>query len=146
MVVNAAVASDVVTVFRALFRARFPIKELHLANRYRPHVRDDPRSKADFTNGYNCRPVVTATGPRTSWSEHAYGLAIDINPMQNPYVATGGLVYDVFARRYRNRSLHLPGMVHPGDVVVRAFAAIGWKWGGDWIGEKDYMHFSANGH
>jgi hypothetical protein len=146
MVVNASVAKGVVSVFRRLFRAHFPIEELHLANRYRPHVRDDPRSPADFTSGYNCRPVVTATGPRTSWSEHAYGLAIDINPMQNPYVATGGYVYDVYARRYRNRSLQLIGMVHPGDVVVRAFAAIGWKWGGDWPGEKDYMHFSANGH
>ena len=146
MVVNALVANDVVRVFRRLFRARFPISDLHLANRYRPGVRDDPRSTADFTDGYNCRPVVTARGPKPIWSEHAYGLAIDINPLQNPYVAAGGYVYDVHARRYRNRSLHLPGMIHPGDVVVRAFAGIGWKWGGYWTGEKDYMHFSMNGH
>jgi hypothetical protein len=89
--------------------------------------------------------VVTARGPLASWSQHAYGLAIDLNPIQNPDVAADGYVRNLHARRYRDRSLGLPGMIHPGDVAVRAFAAIGWKWGGDWNGHKDYMHFSATG-
>jgi hypothetical protein len=146
MVVNASVAHDVVLVFRRLFQAHFPIRDMHLANRYRPGVRDDPRSKADYTDGFNCRPVVTAHGPSNTWSMHAYGLAIDVNPRENPYVTDTGFVYDVFARRYRNRALHHQGMVHPGDAVVRAFATVGWKWAGYWQGEKDYMHFSVNGH
>src|SRR6266567_2924823 len=91
------------------------------------------------------RQVVTARGPLASWSQHAYGLAIDVNPIQNPYVASDGYVRNLHARRYRDRSLRRPGMIHHGDVAVRAFAAIGWKWGGDWDGHKDYMHFSATG-
>ena len=79
------------------------------------------------------------------WSQHAFGLAIDINPIENPYVASDGYVRNYNARPYRNRSLHRPGMILPGDVVVRAFAAIGWKWGGSWSGDKDYMHFSSTG-
>src|SRR5205085_12417508 len=146
MVVNASVAEGVVSVFRQLFQAKFPIKQMHLANRYRPGVRDDPRSRVDYTDGFNCRPVVIATGPQARWSEHAYGLAIVINPIENPYVTSTDFVYDVHARPYRNRSRHRPGMVLPGGIVVRAFASIGWKWGGDWIGEKDYMHFWLTVH
>ncbi len=144
MVVNQAVASRVVSVFRQLFQARFPIQEMHLAVQYLPG-HDDPNDTRNYTDGFNCRPVVTARGPLASWSQHAYGLAIDINPIQNPYVAADGYVRNLHARRFRDRSLRLPGMIHPGDVAVRAFAAIGWKWGGDWNGHKDYMHFSATG-
>jgi D-alanyl-D-alanine carboxypeptidase len=144
MVVNRAVASQVVAVFQRLFQARFPIQELHLAVQYVPEL-DDPNDTRNYTDAFNCRPVVTARGPATSWSQHAYGLAIDINPIQNPYVAADGYVRNLHARRYRDRSLRRPGMIHPGDVAVRAFAAIGWKWGGDWNGHKDYMHFSATG-
>jgi hypothetical protein len=76
---------------------------------------------------------------------HSYGLAVDVNPLQNPYVASNGFVRNRFARPYRDRSGQVPGMIHPDDVVVRAFSAIGWSWGGGWSGGKDYMHFSANG-
>jgi D-alanyl-D-alanine carboxypeptidase-like protein len=145
MEINVSAAHDVVTVFRKLFRARFPIKDMQLAHRYVPGP-INPRSRADITDGFNCRPVVTARGAAPRWSMHAYGLAIDINQLQNPYVTGTGHVDDVYARRYRNRSLHLPGMIHAGDVVVRAFASIGWHWGGSWTGDKDYMHFSLNGH
>lgn len=144
MVVNARVARDVVWVFRRLFVARFPIEQLHLAVRYRPN-QDDPNDRRDYTAGFNCRPVVTARGPLSFWSQHAYGWAIDINPIQNPYVTADGYVRNIHARAYRDRSIRRPGMVHPGDVVVRAFAAIGWKWAGYWSGDKDYMHFSLTG-
>ncbi len=144
IVVNQAVAGQVVAVFRRLFQARFPIQQLHLAVQYRPN-QDDPNDTRNYTSGFNCRPVVTARGPLAGWSQHAWGLAIDINPIQNPYVTADGYVRNVHARPYRDRSLRLPGMIHPGDVVVRAFAAIGWKWGGSWSGSKDYMHFSSTG-
>jgi hypothetical protein len=144
MVVNQAVASQVVSVFRRLFQARFPVQRVHLAVQYLPS-HDDPNDTRDYTSGFNCRPVVTARGPLANWSQHAYGLAIDINPIRNPYVTSEGYVRNLHARRFRDRSLRLPGMIHPDDVVVRAFAAIGWKWGGHWHGSKDYMHFSATG-
>jgi hypothetical protein len=145
MVVNARVARDVVDVFRKLFRARFAMKEVHLAVPYRGPQDDDPNDRRDYTVGFNCRPVLTPRGALPRWSQHAFGLAIDINPIENPYVTSDGFVKNNHARRYRNRSLRRPGMIRPGDAVVRAFAAIGWEWGGYWSSGKDYMHFSWNG-
>jgi hypothetical protein len=144
MVVNEAVADGVVSVFRQMFGVRFAIEQMHLAVKYRPN-HDDPNDKRDYTAGFNCRPVVTARGPVDTWSQHAYGLAIDINPIENPYVTFDGYVRNNNAKPYRDRSLSKPGMIHPGDDVVQAFASIGWGWGGYWSGDKDYMHFSATG-
>jgi hypothetical protein len=144
MVVNGSVARGVVSVFRQLFDARFRIYQMHLAVKYRPN-HDDPNDDRDYTAGFNCRPVVTARGAGTTWSQHAYGLAIDVNPIENPYVTADGYVRNNNARPFRDRSLHEPGMIHPGDAVVRAFASIGWHWGGYWSGDKDYMHFSLTG-
>jgi hypothetical protein len=144
MVVNRAVAGQVISVFGRLFQARFPIQQLHLAVQYIPGE-DDPNDTRNYTGSFNCRPVVTAHGARSNWSQHAYGLAIDINPIQNPYVASDGYVRNNHARRYRDRSLRRTGMIHSGDAVVRAFADVGWSWGGSWSGNRDYMHFSLTG-
>src|SRR5437763_225389 len=119
LVINASQAHPVLTVFRKLFKARFPIAELHLTEEYIPS-KSNPFDRRDWSGGFNCRVAVTALGPRTNWSQHAYGLAIDVNPMQNPYVTAGGFIYNVHARRYRDRSQHLEGMIHPGDVAGRA--------------------------
>jgi hypothetical protein len=145
MVTNARVAEDVVSVFRKLFLARFPIENIHLTVKYVPG-HDDPSDTRDYTASFNCRPAVTAHGPLSNWSQHAYGLAIDVNPIQNPYVASDGFIRNYHARHYRDRSQHLPGMIHPGDVVVRAFESIGWHWAGYWTHDQDYMHFSLNGN
>lgn len=144
MVVNESVAADVVWVFRQLFEARFPIKRMHLSRRYRPN-HDDPNDKRDYTAAFNCRPVITPRGPLGTWSQHSYGWAIDINPIENPYVGADGYVRNRNARPFRDRSLDVPGMIHSGDVVVRSFAAIGWGWGGSWSSGPDYMHFSLTG-
>ncbi len=138
MVVHEEVARDVVSVFRTLYEARFPIRRMRLVDAYGS---DDFRSiEADNTSAFNCR---TATGSG-SWSMHAYGLAIDLNPLENPYVS-GGKTSHRGSVRYLDRSKRLPGMVHDGDIAVSAFAAIGWGWGGRWSDPKDYQHFSASG-
>jgi len=142
MVVNAAVAKDLLGVFRTLFRAGFPIRHVALAREFHPNA--DPDSRASVTASFNCRPIVTPAGPGDRFSMHAYGLAVDVNSLQNPYVAEDGFTRNRFARPYRDRAQDLPGMIHDGDVVVRAFAAIGWEWGGRWSSGKDYMHFSSN--
>jgi hypothetical protein len=144
MVVNASVARGVMSVFRTLFRARFPINDVHLALRYVPG-HEDPSDRRDYTAGFNCRPVVTARGPKDLWSQHAFGLAVDVNPIENPYVTFDGYVRNLNARPYRDRSLAGPGMIARDSIAVRAFASIGWKWGGFWSGDKDYMHFSSTG-
>ena len=95
---------------------------------------------ANNTSAFNCRPVAGTS----RWSEHAYGRAIDVNPVQNPYVA-GRHVSPPAGRRYADRAGRAPGMIRAGDAVVRAFAAAGWGWGGAWRTARDYQHFSASG-
>jgi poly-gamma-glutamate synthesis protein (capsule biosynthesis protein) len=94
---------------------------------------------ADNTSAFNCR---TRTGG-TEWSEHAYGRAIDLNPVENPYVL-GDHVAPLAGRAFTDR-LAAPGVILAGDVVVRAFAAVGWTWGGTWDRPVDYQHFSVSG-
>jgi hypothetical protein len=142
LVVHERVAHDVVWVFRQLFRARFPIHRIALPPAYRPPLPKDWFNTSDLTAAFNCRP---ATGSVDVLSQHSYGWAIDINPLQNPYVRSDGTVLRRAVEPYLDRSLHRPGMIHPGDVVVRSFAKIGWEWGGNWTTLKDYMHFSATG-
>lgn len=143
MVVHRSVAEDVLGVFETLFEVRFPIREVALAKRYRPNA--DPDTRRSVTAAFNCRPVVTPDGPGGAFSQHAYGLAVDVNPLQNPYVRADGFVRNRFARPYVDRSQALLGMIHDGDEVVRAFAEIGWAWGGHWTDGHDYMHFSLTG-
>jgi hypothetical protein len=103
---------------------------------------DDDRSMAaNNTSAFNCRRVSGSS----SWSEHAFGRAIDINPVRNPYVTRGGRVSPPAGRAYVNRAGRAAGMIYAGDVVVRAFAAAGWRWGGHWSSSRDYQHFSATG-
>jgi D-alanyl-D-alanine carboxypeptidase-like protein len=141
IVVHEDVAGDVVWVFERLFRHRFPIKHIGLARKYRPHL-DPWHRTGSLTAAFNCRP---ATGNPGSISQHSYGWAIDINPLQNPYVGSDGMTLRKAARPYRDRTLHEPGMIAPGSIVVRSFARIGWGWGGTWDSIKDYMHFSLTG-
>jgi hypothetical protein len=140
LVVNAGYAKAIVSVFRQLYAIRFPIRRMRLVDDY--GASDYASIEADNTSAFNCR---RATGS-THWSEHAYGRAIDLNPIENPYVANGETSHTA-SRRYLNRAKRLKGMVHAGDAVVRAFGSIGWGWGGSWPGSvKDYQHFSASGH
>jgi hypothetical protein len=96
---------------------------------------------ADNTSAFNCRYVAGTT----RWSMHAYGTAVDLNPIENPYVTGSGHVSPPAGGPYANRSRDAKGMVHRGDLVVRAFRRIGWKWGGNWEWPRDYQHFSASG-
>jgi hypothetical protein len=137
LIVHRTVAAPVVRALSRLYAARFPIRRMAPVDAYGG---DDFRSiEADNTSAFNCRP---ATGS-SHWSEHAYGKAIDLDPLENPYVS-GGKTSHAASRRYLDRGLRLPGMIHAGDVVVRAFAAEGWGWGGVWSGIRDYQHFSVN--
>lgn len=138
LVVHRRVARDVLRVFERLFARGFPIQRIDLPPRYRPD-RDRWGDRRNVTSSYNCRPVTESPG---TWSQHAYGWAIDINPVQNPYVRGDGSVLRKVAKPFRDRSLDHPGIIRPGGPVVRLFARIGWGWGGEWNSIKDYMHFS----
>ena len=136
MMVHEDVARSVVGVFRALYEQRFPIRRMRLVDAYQGS--DDASMAADNTSAFNCRRVTGGT----SWSEHSYGRAIDVNPVQNPYVA-GSTVQPPAGASYVDRSPLRKGMVTRS--VRSAFAAIGWSWGGSWTTKKDYQHFSSTG-
>jgi hypothetical protein len=139
LVVNAAVASQVVSVFGRLYVRRFPIRRMELVDRYGGS--DFASIEADNTSAFNCRPVAGTS----RWSLHAYGLAIDVNPIENPYVSASGTSAHRASRPYLDRSQRRPGMAYEGGALVAAFDAIGWGWGGRWTGVKDYQHFSSTG-
>ena len=138
MVVNAAVAEQVVEIFRELFQTRFPIEEMRLITT--ADLEAAPTGDGNNTAAFVCR----AARGSTAYSEHAYGFAVDVNPFQNPYVR-GDVVLPELARAYTDRSLLRPGMLVVGDPAVTAFTQRGWDWGGTWRTVRDPMHFSARG-
>jgi hypothetical protein len=146
LIVNRSATRPLARVFRQLYGLHFPIRHLRLADVYGP-LRNRPRD-GDLSGSFECRqavpsPCTGGTGTGT-WSMHAYGLAVDLNPVENPYVGCGQS-HEPAAKRYRDRSRHRRGMVT--RRVIGAFRAVGWGWGGAWPGNtKDYMHFSATGH
>jgi hypothetical protein len=139
MVVSAAVADQVIEAFRRLYDARFPIRQMRPVDDF---AGSDPESMAaDNTSGFNCRNAV-ADGP-PHWSVHAYGEAIDVNPVENPYLQ-GGRVQPPQGSAYVDRSVLRAGMAGPDSALNQAFAAVGWQWGGGWA-SPDYQHFSSTG-
>jgi len=137
LVVHADVADEVVTVFRTLFDAGYPIRSMRLVDDFGGD--DDASMAADNTSAFNCRPVAGTD----RWSEHSSGRAIDVNPVENPWVR-GTAVAPPAGAGFVARE-PAPGVILPDDVVVRAFAAAGWSWGGAWESPVDYQHFSTTG-
>lgn len=138
MIVNAQFAEQAVEVFRGLFEAGFPIEEMRV-------IRADeldlhPTGDGNVTTSFVCRDAVQTT----SWSQHAFGLAIDVNPFHNPYLKVD-LVLPELASAYLDRGDVRPGMIVSGDGVTASFFEMGWSWGGEWTSLKDWMHFSSNG-
>jgi hypothetical protein len=140
LIVNRSVAAPVAQAFGDLYAARFPIRRMLPIEAYGGS--DFGSIEADNTSSFNCR---SATGS-SHWSEHAYGRAIDIDPIENPYVDNGTTSHPA-SRPYvdRARARGRPGVITDGGVVTRAFARIGWGWGGRWSGPRDYQHVSASG-
>ncbi|HEY0449495.1 M15 family metallopeptidase [Actinophytocola sp.] len=138
MIVARTVAADVTRAFKSLFDARFPIEEMRVVRA--AELTAPPTGDGNNTTAFVCRPAVLLG----RWSAHALGLAIDVNPFQNPY-RRDDLVLPELASSYVDRAKVRPGMILPGDGAVRAFAAIGWKWGGEWSTPVDLQHFTATG-
>ncbi len=138
MIVNASVAEDVVAVFERLYEVRFPIEEMRIVTR--ADLDAAPTGDGNMTTAFVCRKVV---GGSDEFSQHAFGLAVDINPFQNPYIK-GDVVLPELATSYTDRSEPKPGMHLEGGPAVAAFDEIGWGWGGRWRTLKDYQHFSLN--
>jgi hypothetical protein len=150
LVVRASEVAAMRRAFTRAFDARFRIRRIVPVDAYyrggtvSPARSDALSMRADNTSAFNCRPK---TG-RSSFSEHSYGLAVDVNPYENPARA-GSRIYPAAAasRYYWNRSSHLAdlGVITARSSICRGMRAAGWRWGGRWSGGKDYQHFSRSG-
>jgi hypothetical protein len=138
LIVAATVADDMAGIMGDLYASGFPIQRMEPVDLYDGD--DDASMAANNTSAFNCRAVTGGS----SWSEHSYGTAIDVNPLVNPYVR-GSTVLPPEGRRYADRTRDDPGMIHAGDATVEAFSERGWIWGGTWSSPKDYQHFSTSG-
>lgn len=134
LVVNADVAEDIATIFGVLYRAGYPIASIRPVDEF--GADDDASMEANNTSAFNCRSVTGGS----AWSRHSFGRAIDINPIQNPYVS-GDVVLPPTGSDFLDRSSYHPAMIRPGDVVTSAFADAGWRWGGNFRSLRDYQHF-----
>lgn len=136
LVVHRDVAGEVVEVFTRLHALRFPIEKMSTVENY-PGADDELSMRDNNTSAFNCRGIPGSD----SWSLHAYGRAIDINPKLNPYIPAGGAYEPANAGPWVDRSRSEPGMLHDGDPAVLAFTDRGWRWGGHWRTPLDYQHF-----
>jgi hypothetical protein len=139
LIVHRDVAAAILTVLHRLYADDFPIRRMVPVDAY--GASDFRSIEADNTSAFNCRFV---DGTRR-YSQHAYGRAIDVNPIENPYVTGAGTTSHAASRPYLQRVRFRPGMAAGGRALVRAFDAIGWGWGGRWTGARDYQHFSQSG-
>jgi len=142
MIVHKDVANDVVDIFRELYEIGYPIRQMRLISDF---LGNDWQSiEADNTSAFNCRKTSTKSG---KWSKHAYGKALDINPIENPFISKIGRISHVESYKYKKRvhkntSFTDRAILLKKDKAVKIFEKYGWKWGGDFSPYKDYQHFS----
>ncbi len=134
LVVHKDYADDVIAIFAELRRLRYPIAKMQTVDHY-PGADDELSMRDNNTSAFNCRPL------GNGWSLHAYGRAIDVNPLINPYIDNTGDLQPKTARRYLDRASPDPAMLKAGSAAVRAFTDRGWRWGGAWRNPIDYQHF-----
>lgn len=138
MVCNKSIADDLLEIFRALYDAGYPIERMRLIDDY--DADDQASMEANNSSCFNFRskPGMSAV------SKHAYGEAVDINPLYNPYyrvTAAGARIVEPAAAPYVDRSAGFPYKIERGDLCHRLFLEHGFHWGGSWTRSKDYQHF-----
>lgn len=142
LIVHRDVAQNVVNIFEELYYVGYPVKQMKLVSEFNGN--DWQSIEADNTSALNCRSV---TGDKKKWSNHAYGKAIDINPIENPYISKTGYISHKASLKYKKRvHIHSRGfadkaLLLKNDQATKIFEKYGWKWGGDWKYIKDYQHF-----
>jgi hypothetical protein len=136
VIVNEELVADVVAIFDRLYRLRYPIERIRTVDHYR-NADDELSMEDDNTSAFNCRRIPGSN----DWSPHAYGRAIDLNPLLNPCIYAGGYFEPRNAAAYLDRGRTDPGLLHAGDPAVQVFIDAGWRWGGSWTSPIDYQHF-----
>jgi hypothetical protein len=135
LIVHKDIADEARGLFRKLYDHHFLIEKMAPIDTYGGN--DDASMAANNTSAFNCRDT---TGRPGVFSNHSWGLAIDINPLTNPYVK-GETVLPPAGRAYLDRARSFPGSILADGYVVKIFEAAGWTWGGRWKDRQDYQHF-----
>ena len=136
LIVHEDLVPEVIAIFERLYRLGYPVEKIRTVDHY-PDADDELSMEDNNTSAFNCRRV-----PGTDdWSPHAYGRAIDLNPLVNPCLYASGYFEPRNAAAYLDRSRTDPGLLHVGDPAVHAFTDRGWRWGGEWAAPLDYQHF-----
>lgn len=135
LIVHKRISNLTMEIFQDIYAARFPIDKMRLIDIY--NANDDLSMEDNNSSAFCFRSI---TGKPNVVSNHGLGIAIDINTRLNPYIK-GDMIAPSNARKYIDRSLNEPGIIHSDDAVVRAFKERGFAWGGDWKSIKDYQHF-----
>lgn len=140
LIVHKDIANNTVEIFRKLYDKSYPIYKMKLINEYKGN--DWLSIEKNNTSAFNCRKVEGSS----KWSNHAYGKAIDINPIQNPYISKNGNISHKESLKYKQRvhkenTYEDKAVLLKNDEIVKIFKSYGWKWGGDWKSIKDYQHF-----
>jgi hypothetical protein len=148
LIVHRTVAMEIRQIFDELFKVGYPIHQMKLVSIY--NANDSKSIDHDNTSAFNCRPV---TGGK-KWSNHSYGKAVDINPIENPYINRRGYIRNTYSRKeygktrirrhYDKSNPNDFSVILPEDKIVNLFKKYGWRWGGDWHSIKDYQHFEKN--
>jgi D-alanyl-D-alanine carboxypeptidase len=136
LIVHEDLVTEVIANFEQLHQLRYPIDKMRTVESY-PGADDELSMEDNNTSAFNCR-AIPGTG---EWSQHAYGRAIDLNPLLNPYIDSTGKFQPKNAAPYLDRNRTDPGLLHAGDPAVRVFTDRGWHWGGYWHTPIDYQHF-----
>lgn len=139
LIVNQAIAQDIVDIFVEFYEQKYPIEKMVLVDEFKAD--DNLSMAADNTSSFNYRPIDDGSG---RLSLHSYGLAIDINPLYNPYVREvdgATVISPEEGAEYANRSADCEYYIRKDDICWKAFTSRGFTWGGDWKNQKDYQHF-----
>lgn len=137
LVVNKNIKTQLQEIFQEIYKAKFPIAKIKPLEDYNNN--EEKAMEDNDTFSYHCKKM---TSNANRFSKHAYGLAIDINPLENPYVSKT-LTLPTTAKNYVNRNQNIPGMITPESSVYKIFIENNWKWGGNWKAFKDYHHFET---
>ena len=136
LIVHEDLVPEVIAIFEKLYQLGYPVEKIRTVDHY-PAADDELSMEDNNTSAFNCRGIPGTT----RWSQHAYGRAIDLNPLLNPCIFASGELQPHNAAAYLDRSRTEPGLLHGADPAVHAFTDRGWRWGGDWLGPIDYQHF-----
>ena len=136
LIVHEDLVSDVIAIFEQLYRLGYPVEKIRTVDHY-SDANDELSMEDNNTSAFNCRTIPGSD----EWSPHAYGRAIDLNPLINPCLYASGYFEPQNAAAYLDRSRSDPGLLHVGDPAVHVFTDRGWRWGGEWAGPLDYQHF-----